>query len=152
MRLQCSKHFIENASSYLEAYSAILKAERSDKNYVGLPKYTTRREIGKQLGWPLQYDDRSMLTFLLNPGEFTKPLVMEQPDQKWHLNINRLPSKDRSRSDAFVSNIINNIERIFINKGKQFIGLLSFSSINGQVYPLTEPITEEYIPYKIVEH
>ena len=114
LELQCSKYFIENASSYLEAYSAILKAERSDKNYVGLPKYTTRREIGKQLGWPLQYDDRSMLTFLLNPGEFTKPLVMEQPDQKWHLNINRLASKDRNCIDAFVSDIINNIERIFI--------------------------------------
>jgi hypothetical protein len=114
MELQCSKQFTENAPHYLEAYATILKAERSDKNFVGLPKYSTRREIGKQLGWASQYDDRSMLTFLLKPGEFTRPLAMEQPDQKWHLNINRLPSKIRNRSDAFASSVINNIERIFI--------------------------------------
>jgi len=114
MDLQCSKQFTENVPSYLEAYATILKAERSDKNFIGLPKYTTRREIGRQLGWPPQYDDRGMLSFLLNSGEFTEPLVMEQPDQKWHINTNRLPSEIRNQSDTFTSSVINNLERIFI--------------------------------------
>ena len=112
--LQCSKQFVENVYNYLKAYATILKAERSDKNFVGLPKYTTRREIGMRLGWPPQYDDRGMLTFLLNPGEFTEPQEMEQPDQKWHLNTNRLPPDVRNSTDTFTSSVINNLEQIFI--------------------------------------
>ena len=112
--LQCSRDFIEKTCEYLENYASILRAERSDRNFVGLPKYSTRREIGKELGWPPQYDDRGMLTFLLNPGEFTKPITMEQPDQRWHFYTNRLPSEMQSRADGFASNIINNLERVCI--------------------------------------
>jgi len=90
--LQCSRHFIDHLAGYLETYASVIRAERSDRNFVGLPKYSTRREVGKALGWPQQYEDRGMLTFLLNPGEFTKPINMEQPDQRWHLSINHLPT------------------------------------------------------------
>lgn len=83
--LQCSKEFTANWKGYFKAYLAALTAERSDKNVIALPKYSTRREIGREMGWPPGHDDRGMLTLLLQAGELTKPRCLEQPEQEWHL-------------------------------------------------------------------
>src|SRR5690606_19463724 len=77
-----------NAGSYLKAYEIMLQAPRSDKIFVGIPKYSIRKEIGNQLNWASEYDDRGMLTYLLKAGELTKPIPLEQPQQEWHLNVN----------------------------------------------------------------
>lgn len=112
--LQCSRDFLERISDFLEAYASILASERSDRNFSGLPKYSTRREIGRLLGWPPQYDDRSTLTFLLNPGEFTKPMTMEQPEQRWHLYTSNLPTAMQTKASELAEIIINNLEQVSI--------------------------------------
>ena len=78
--LACVKEFQQHGSEFIEHYRDILKCPRSDKAYVGLPKYATRREIGKKAGWPAHHDDRSLLTMLLVPGEFTQPQVLSDSD------------------------------------------------------------------------
>lgn len=78
-QLRCAQEFLDNCSTYIEAYLTILRSERSDKHFVALPKYSTGREIGRELGWSENYDDRGMLTMLLNPGELTKPRPLEHP-------------------------------------------------------------------------
>lgn len=98
--LSCSVEFLERCDEYLNAYLELLCSERSDKHYIALPKYSTRREIGTQLGWPKGHDDRGMLTLLLNPGELTKPVELEHPrdsDGKvtWHLNTGHLESRKK---------------------------------------------------------
>ncbi len=110
-RLHCAKAFIEKTISYLDAYRTILRSERSDKHYVALPKYSTRREIGSMLNWPLGYDDRGMLTLLLNPGEMTKPRPMEQPSQEWHLNTSRLEGSLKNRAEEIVTEIVEALGR-----------------------------------------
>lgn len=107
-QLRCAREFLDNCSAYLEAYLTILRSERSDKHFVALPKYSTRREIGRALRWPERYDDRGMLTMLLNPGELTKPRPLEHPRDSegnltWHLNTQRLPAPVKLRADEVVS-------------------------------------------------
>lgn len=107
-QLRCAREFLDNCSAYLEVYLTILRSERSDKHFVALPKYSTRREIGRALGWPERYDDRGMLTMLLNPGELTKPRPLEHPRDSegnltWHLNTQRLPAPVKLRADEVVS-------------------------------------------------
>jgi hypothetical protein len=85
--LTCSQEFMDHSLEYLEAYLSILMGTRSDKHYVAIPKYSTRREIGKLMNWDMKQDDRGLLTVLLKPGELTKPVPLEKPDQPWHLNI-----------------------------------------------------------------
>jgi hypothetical protein len=77
----------ENFEEFLECYKTILKATRTDKLWVGIPKYTTNREIGEELGWLPYYDDRAILTTILNPSEFTSPILLKQPNQPWHLKL-----------------------------------------------------------------
>jgi hypothetical protein len=83
--ITCVNEFQQHGLEFIKHYRDILKCPRSDKAYAGLPKYATRREIGEKAGWPSNHDDRSLLTMLLRPGEFTRP----QPlllDQDFHLH------------------------------------------------------------------
>ena len=57
----------------LESYKQILSAERTDKIAVCLPKYSKRNELCGMAGLK-DYDDKGMLTLVLKPGEFTRPI------------------------------------------------------------------------------
>jgi len=113
-RLRCSRELIDQSPRYLEAYRAIVRSERSDKQYVALPKYSTRREIGKEVGWPDGFDDRGMLTLLLNPGELTKPRLLEQPGQPWHINATRLPEAVRAGIETLAGDAIEALCRVHV--------------------------------------
>lgn len=91
---------------YLEAYHAILASRRSDRCWVGVPKYSTLREIGRRLGWPEAHDDRGLLTSTLELGEFTRALQLQQPGQPWHLNVGPVRAEDRSAVDKLSQEII----------------------------------------------
>lgn len=112
--LQCSKEFLNNAADYLEAYASILSAERSDQQYISLSKYSTRREVGRRVGWDEGYDDRGLLTLLLQPGELTRPLPLEQPDQPWHLNIDRLSPALRERVEPTTAKIVERLSTVHV--------------------------------------
>jgi len=98
-------HFLKQVSSFLEAYLTILASNRSDRCWLAIPKYTTRREIGMQMGWPEAYDDRGLLSFLLEPGEYTLPRILQQPSEPWHLNLGPL----ESATNAAVNHIVEKI-------------------------------------------
>lgn len=113
--LNCSQEFVAHCSEYLEAYRIVLRSERSDKNYVGLPKYSTRREIGRALGWPGEHDDRGFLTLLLQAGELTKPVRLEQPEQQWHLYpSNVLPQEVREHLDGIAAEITSRLQQVHV--------------------------------------
>lgn len=102
--LLVAKEFIKVLPSALEAYRKIVGNSRTDKLWVGMPKYTTKREIGKKLKWEASYDDRALLTLLLSPGELIAPTDMEQPKEDWHLRY------DESKKD--VDAIINSLKHL----------------------------------------
>jgi len=70
----------------LEAYKEILLSPRTDKTYVGLPKYTTRKEIVGNILKMEEFEDRGTLSFILDAGEFIGPVPLQKPDQKWHID------------------------------------------------------------------
>jgi hypothetical protein len=110
--LRCAAEFLQNCEAYLTAFLTLLRAERSDKHYIALPKYSTRREIGTALGWPPAHDDRGMLTLLLNPGELTEPMPLEHPRDSqgnitWHLNTGSLPAEIRKAVAGLTDEIIS---------------------------------------------
>jgi len=92
--LHVADEFLQYIREYLEAYHAILVSRRSDRCWIGVPKYTTRREIGRRLDWPEVHDDRGLLTNTLEPGEFTHALRLQKPAQPWHLNIGPVCPED----------------------------------------------------------
>jgi len=81
------RNLVENFEAFLASYQTILEAARTDRSWVSMPKYTTRRELGKKLNWPSHYDDRAILTTILSPGEFAAPVPLDHPQQPWHLRV-----------------------------------------------------------------
>jgi len=66
------------------------------------------------MGWPGEYDDRGLLTLLLQPGEYTKPQRLEQPEQQWHLNTGRLPKVASSSAGELAADIISALTDVFV--------------------------------------
>ena len=85
------EYLVEKVKKFLDAYHDILAPQRTDRQWVAVPKYTTRREIGSQIddekGSLAFYDDRGLLTFVLNAGEYTRPISLQKPSSDWHLNF-----------------------------------------------------------------
>src|SRR5690606_28848991 len=117
--LHCSQEFLSHCVEYLAAYLALLRSERTDKHYVALPKYSTRREIGRALGWSTTHDDRGLLTLLLNPGELTKPVQLEHPRDSegnitWHLNTGRLPAELQKKASELADEIVSALRPVHV--------------------------------------
>ncbi len=104
------KELKERFRKFLEDYKTILESSRTDKLWVSLPKYTTRRELGKMFNWSSHYDDRAVLTTILSPGEFTTPIPLEKPQQPWHL---RIPSNDE-KFEKLKDEVISAINRLYV--------------------------------------
>jgi hypothetical protein len=102
-----TEHFLKRVPDFLEAYVTILASPRTDRIWLAVPKYTTRREIGKELGWPETFDDRALLSFLLEPGEFTPPRTIEPPSEPWHLNLSPLAPEVQEKCEHLRTKILH---------------------------------------------
>ena len=90
LNTKSSERIKEDFKNFLISYKKILEFEDTDKYYLGIPKYTSRNDIGQNLHWPENYDDRAILTLILDPGEFTRPKLFTN-EEGWHV---RLPYED----------------------------------------------------------
>lgn len=111
--LKTSQEFLARAKGILEAYQVILKAHRSDKYWVAVPKYTTRREIGERSQWPESQDDRSILTGILEPGEITQPVELKEPEKPWHLNTNPIKANGVAELADDITNRLYEIQVVY---------------------------------------
>lgn len=111
-------YLIKRIRPFLEAYCSVLAAQRSDRQWIAVPKYTTRREIGSQLGWPKSYDDRGLLSSVLEAGEYTSPTQLLQPSQPWHIDTSVadgiVESAERDKISRLVDQVTNLLGDIYV--------------------------------------
>jgi len=112
LHLHTTVHLLDQVTLVLEAYLTVLASTRSDRCWLAIPKYTTRREIGQEMGWPNAYDDRGLLSFLLEPGEYTSPRVLQQPSEPWHLDLTPLTPAIRQTAERMVDKITSSLGEI----------------------------------------
>ncbi len=110
--LEVGRVLLQHIEAYLAAYHAILSSQRTDRCWVAAPKYTTRREIGQTLGWPTAHDDRGLLTSVLQPGEFTRPMRLQSPAQPWHLNMGPVDATQRANVDKLAGETTRLLDEI----------------------------------------
>ena len=102
-----------NFPDFLKAYHTITTSTRTDKLWVGVPKYTSKREVGEKQDWPKHYDDRAVLTSLLRPGEYTMPVPYGQPLEPWHINMKQLSNRT-DEMEAMLDEIILKIGELHV--------------------------------------
>jgi hypothetical protein len=108
--IKIAAQFRERACAGMAAYLQVLQSSRADKCWVFSPKYTTNREIGIRLGWPAAYDDRGLLTMLLEPGEFTREASLQSPQSPWHINTRPVPDARRKEAEELEEKITSELE------------------------------------------
>jgi hypothetical protein len=113
--LRVSKHLLESAVVYLEAYRAILQSTRSDHFWVAMPKYTTKREVGELAGWHSAYEDRGILSLVMEPGEYTRPMPLTAPENPWHINLSPIKeSKEQAKKVVDeITKLLNGVKVIY---------------------------------------
>ncbi|MCX6654460.1 MAG: DNA double-strand break repair nuclease NurA [Candidatus Bathyarchaeota archaeon] len=62
----------------------IIESKRSDRIYAALPKYSTRKEVTEILGLT-DYEDRGLLSFILNAGEYVGPIQRPVFSDPWYV-------------------------------------------------------------------
>ncbi len=102
---------------FLESYKKILLGYENNKIWIGIPKYTSRNDIGKKQGWPQTYDDRAILTMVLEPGEYTKPLLFTH-EEAWHST--NFPYQNNTL-EGVMEDIIFGIKNLYVVYYKPFI-------------------------------
>jgi len=86
----------------LKCYKEILEGARTDKIVATIPKYSRRNEICEDIGLE-GYDDKGLLSLVLEAGEFTMPLKIQKEGGGSWLTA-KLPVDDKS--------IVNDIEKL----------------------------------------
>lgn len=102
--LEISKSLNKLVPQALNSYHKIIINTRGDKLWIGIPKKTTKREIGEKFRWEKSYDDRAILTHILSAGELILPIDFEQPKEPWHLNY--------EKSKVTIKEIINALQNL----------------------------------------
>ncbi len=116
LKNQTTIKILEKFKEFLISYNKILNPFTGKENsnlrsipqlYVGIPKYTSRNDIGNQFCWPNDYDDRAILTLILNEGEYTKPRPFANKEN-WH---KKLPNEDKEL-DALMTSLLQGIKNL----------------------------------------
>lgn len=109
LNTKSSEKIKEDFKNFLVSYKKILDFHGTEKYYLGIPKYTSRNDIGKNLHWPENYDDRAILTLILEPGEFTRPKLFTS-EEGWHV---RLPYEDQELR-ILMQQVISGIKKLSV--------------------------------------
>ena len=112
--LKLSAHLRQRARMAMAAYLEILQSQHADKSWVFCPKYTTNREIGNKMEWPAAYDDRGLLTMLLEAGEFTKATSLQSPSSEWHINTKPIPENERTEAKELEERITAELKNVVV--------------------------------------
>ncbi|NUM43080.1 MAG: DNA double-strand break repair nuclease NurA [Anaerolineales bacterium] len=110
--LKISVELTKTIRASLEAYKEILTARRSDHYWVAMPKYTTKREIGEAMKWPEAYDDRGLLSMLLEAGEYTKPMLLSSPKAPWHINTKPVKTGESVEIEELVHKVTSLLKNV----------------------------------------
>ena len=101
----------------LENYRDILESKRIDKIAAAIPKYSRRNEICDSMGIK-DFDDRGVLSLILSPGEFTKPVSIEKEGGGKWLTA-KLPQETKSVVEQ-IEKLLNNAYVLYYKPYKDF--------------------------------
>jgi hypothetical protein len=90
--------FLRHWDTYaLEQLKELLVSDRT----VAMPKFTSRNEFlrGNMLNPPVIVDGKTLATMILNPGEYTRPLLLHDKVDSASQQVDHLPKKHCSEKD-----------------------------------------------------
>ena len=93
----------------LESYCKVITCERTDKIFAGVPKYTTKTEITRDVLGLDSYEDRGLLTFVLESGEFVGSVPLQNAQAERNVNLKPIRSMNL---EELVNQIYNGLSEL----------------------------------------
>jgi hypothetical protein len=104
--------FLEALPERLDDLARVLCSADPPRCWVGVPKYTARRDLAIRLGLNQQFDDRALLTILLAPGEFTWPIPVTTGRRPHAFGLDLLPDTLRLRASSSIERMLRAVDRL----------------------------------------
>jgi hypothetical protein len=104
--------FLEALPERLDDLARVLCSADPPRCWVGVPKYTARRDLAIRLGLNQQFDDRALLTILLAPGEFTWPIPVTTGRRPHAFGLDLLPDALRLRTSSSIERMLRAVDRL----------------------------------------
>jgi len=104
--------FLEALPERLDDLARVLCSADPPRCWVGVPKYTARRDLAIRLGLKQQFDDRALLTILLAPGEFTWPIPVTTGRRPHAFGLDLLPDALRLRTSSSIERMLRAVDRL----------------------------------------
>jgi hypothetical protein len=104
--------FLEALPERLDDLARVLCSADPPRCWVGVPKYTARRDLAIRLGLNQQFDDRALLTILLAPGEFTWPILATTGRRPHAFGLDLLPDTLRPRTSSSIERMLRAVDRL----------------------------------------
>jgi hypothetical protein len=104
--------FLEALPERLDDLARVLCSADPLRCWVGVPKYTARRDLAIRLGLNQQFDDRALLTILLAPGEFTWPIPVTTGRRPHAFGLDLLPDTLRLRASSSIERVLRAVDRL----------------------------------------
>jgi hypothetical protein len=104
--------FLEALPERLDDLARVLCSADPPRCWVGVPKYTARRDLAIRLGLNQQFDDRALLTILLAPGEFTWPIPVTTGRRPHAFGLDLLPDTLRPRTSSSIERMLRAVDRL----------------------------------------
>jgi len=104
--------FLEALPERLDDLARVLCSADPPRCWVGVPKYTARRDLAIRLGLNQQFDDRALLTILLASGEFTWPIPVTTGRRPHAFGLDLLPDTLRLRASSSIERVLRAVDRL----------------------------------------
>ncbi len=101
---ELSEILLDQIDVTVESVKTIIHASRSDKIFVAAPKYTTKKELSDLLGLS-GYEDRGLLSFVMESGEYVGPISKAAVSRPWE--IERISDSYRSFVPEYMYQVRN---------------------------------------------
>ncbi|MBD3172267.1 nuclease [Candidatus Bathyarchaeota archaeon] len=102
-----NEFLFDKLDTAIDSTRTIIEASRSDKIFVAAPKYTTKKELSQFLQME-DYEDRGLLSFVLESGEYVGPISKSVVSKPWEIE------KISSEYKNFVSSYMRQIRSLKI--------------------------------------
>lgn len=115
-----AEKFEDKAEKTLKNYIKVLRSEKSDQIFAGIPKYSSRHEVASKLTSEFpelkeyidleKYNDKGLLSLILKPDEVVGPipLVKTEEEGRWHL------SGVKGKYDDYEKEIVDSLYDLYI--------------------------------------
>jgi len=107
---ECSKELHDllysKINDSIDAINIILESKRSDKIFLAMPKYTTKKELSDEILNLGQFEDRGLLSFILEAGEYVGPIPKGATSSPYNIE------KISEQYSGFVSSYLQKISNL----------------------------------------